>query len=44
MFLDKAKMIVAIKEKIEKSESSSKAKKLRKLLEKLTKSPDVSYI
>ena len=46
MFLDKIEMIVMLKEKINKAESSSKAKakKLKKLLEKLTKGTDVSYI
>ena len=46
MLLGKVEMIVMLKEKIEKADSSSKAKakKLRKLLEKLTKGPDVSYI
>ena len=39
-------MIIMLKEKIEKAESSSKAKakKLKKLLEKLTRGTDVSYI
>ncbi len=46
MFLDKVEMIIMLKEKIEKAESSSKAKakKLKKLLEKLTRGTDVSYI
>jgi len=46
ILLGKVEMIVLLKEKIEKTESSSKvkAKKLRKLLEKLTKGSDVSYI